>query len=221
MGDYPILTISFAQTLDGRMATLDHVSQWISSDESLVYAHGLRARNDAVMVGIGTVMTDNPRLTVRHVPGDNPLRVVVDTQLRIPDSAALIAGGAASGTLIATTSQAPLQRRRELEAQGATILEVPAAAGQVDLALLMLALRQRGLRTIMVEGGPTLITALLHARLVNRVAITVAPKLMGAGISAIGDLGIRSLEALLQLENVTFLHYGRDLVIEADVRYPG
>lgn len=203
------------------MATLDRISQWISGDESLVYAHGLRARNDGIMVGIGTVLADNPRLTVRLVPGDDPQRIVVDSQLRIPADAAVLAAGAASGTLIATTSHAPAERRYELEAIGATILEVPAdAAGQVDLVALLPELRRRGLRSIMVEGGPTLITALFQARLAGRVAITVAPKLMGAGIAPIGDLGIRRLEALLQLENVILRHYGPDLIVEADVRYP-
>ncbi len=221
MNEFPILTISYAQTLDGRMATLDRISQWISGDESLVYAHGLRARNDGIMVGIGTVFADNPRLTVRHVTGDDPQRVVVDSQLRIPASAAVLAAGAARGTLIATTSRAPAARRYELETLGATILEVPAnAAGQIDLVALLPELRRRGLRSIMVEGGPTLITALFQARLAGRVAITVAPKLMGAGIAPIGDLGIRRLEALLQLENVTLRHYGLDLIVEADVRYP-
>jgi 5-amino-6-(5-phosphoribosylamino)uracil reductase/diaminohydroxyphosphoribosylaminopyrimidine deaminase/5-amino-6-(5-phosphoribosylamino)uracil reductase len=221
LNEFPILTISYAQTLDGRMATLDRISQWISGDESLVYAHGLRARNDGIMVGIGTVLADNPRLTVRLVPGDDPQRIVVDSQLRIPADAAVLAAGAASGTLIATTSHAPAERRYELEALGATILEVPAdAAGQVDLVALLPELRRRGLRSIMVEGGPTLITALFQARLAGRVAITVAPKLMGAGIAPIGDLGIRRLEALLQLENVILRHYGPDLIVEADVRYP-
>jgi riboflavin-specific deaminase-like protein len=221
VNEFPILTVSYAQTLDGRMATLDRISQWISGDESLVYAHGLRARNDGIMVGIGTVLADNPRLTVRHVPGEDPQRIVVDSQLRIPAGAAVLADDAAQGTLIATTDRAPAERRCELETLGASILAVPAdAAGHVDLVVLLRELRRRGLRSIMVEGGPTLITALFQARLVSRIAITVAPKLMGAGIAPIGDLGIRRLDALLQLTNVTLRYYGSDLIVEADLRYP-
>src|ERR687885_2207181 len=103
----PTITVSYAQTLDGRLATASGSSRWISAPESLRFAHTLRAEHDAVVVGAGTACKDDPRLTVRLVSGENPLRVVVDSTLRTPLSAAVLANGAAAGTVLAVTDRAP------------------------------------------------------------------------------------------------------------------
>src|SRR3712207_4024061 len=115
MIDCPTVTVSYAQTLDGRLATADGSSRWISSPDSLRFAHRLRAEHDAVAVGAGTACNDDPRLTVRLVPGDDPLRVVVDSSLRTPLSAAVLSGGAAKGTVLAVTDRAPRRRCRSEE----------------------------------------------------------------------------------------------------------
>ncbi len=216
----PRVTISYAQTLDGRIATRDGQSQWIGNSESLVFAHRLRAEHDALMVGLGTVAKDNPRLTVRLAQGRDPLRVVVDSTLRTPLHAAVLANDAAPGTLIATTERAPQEQIRAVRALGAEVLVLPAIdAEQVNLVALLAALGERGIGSVMVEGGARLITALLRAHLANRVAVCVAPKILGAGLDAVGDLGIHSLNDMIALNGVQIEQYGRDWIITGEVVY--
>ena len=217
----PTVTVSYAQTLDGRLATASGSSRWISAPESLRFAHRLRAEHDAVAVGAGTVCKDDPRLTVRLVSGDDPLRVVIDSSLRTPLSAAVLAGEAAKGTVFAVTGRAPEERREEVLSLGARVLELPAdAAGRVDLGALLSELHSMGVRSVMVEGGATLITALLWARLVDRLAVCIAPKILGRGIEAVGDLGICDLDDSLILTGTSVTPYGVDLVIDSRVEYP-
>ena len=216
----PQITIAYAQTLDGRLATRTGSSQWISGPESLQLAHALRASHDAVMVGVGTVLADDPRLTVRLVPGRDPLRVVVDSTLRTPPTAAVLASGAAAGTLLAVTESADPAALAAMRALGATVLCVAAESdGRVALPALLAELRGRGVGSLLVEGGARLITALLRARLVDRLVVTVAPKLLGAGIEAVGDLGIATLADAIRLDPVTVERYGADLVLDGRVAY--
>lgn len=217
----PVVTVSYAQTIDGRLATADGSSQWISGPGSLRFAHQLRASHQAIMVGVGTVLKDNPRLTVRHASGHSPLRVVVDSTLRTPPGAAVLAG-AAAGTMLAVTDRAPSERRTAALALGATVVSLPPdATGRVDLAALLAALHERDIHSVMVEGGARLITALLRARLVDRLAVCIAPKILGAGLEAIGDLGIRDLDQALRLAEVQIELYGADLIISGRVVYTG
>ena len=218
-GARPAVTVSYAQTLDGRIATVTGSSQWISGPESLRLVHELRADHDAIMVGVGTVCRDDPRLTVRLAPGRDPLRVVVDSTLRTPLSAAVLAAGAA-GTILAVTVRAPRERIGAVEALGATVLCLPETSdGRVDPAGLLAALQARGIRTVMVEGGARLFTSLLRVRLVDRLVVTVAPTILGAGIAAVGDLGLRDLADALRLDEVRVRHYGRDVVIDGQLTY--
>jgi len=218
----PFVTVSYAQTLDGRLATATGSSQWISHAESLRFSHQLRADHDAVMVGIGTVLQDNPRLTVRLVPGRDPLRVVADSTLRMPLSAALLADEAAAGTIIAATSRAPVGRCAAIRAQGAEVVQfAPDAEDRVDLAALLTALHERGIKSLIVEGGARLITSLLRRQLVDRLAICIAPKVLGTGIDAVGDLGIRALDRAVTLTGVSLTVHGPDIVIDGRLHYAG
>jgi 5-amino-6-(5-phosphoribosylamino)uracil reductase/diaminohydroxyphosphoribosylaminopyrimidine deaminase/5-amino-6-(5-phosphoribosylamino)uracil reductase len=216
-----LVTVAYAQTLDGRLATRTGSSQWISSPESLRLAHELRAGHDAILVGVGTILRDNPRLTVRLANGRDPLRIVVDSALRTPLDGAVLADGAAPGTLLAATPSAAAERVAALEALGATVLRVPPdASGRVELAALMAALADRGVRSVLVEGGARIITSVLRARLVDRLVVTVAPLVLGAGIAAVGDLGIADLARALRLQDVQVRAYGPDMVFDGRVMYP-
>ena len=213
--------MSYAQTLDGRVATATGESQWISCPDSLRFAHEMRASHDAVVVGAGTVCKDDPRLTVRHVPGRNPLRVVVDSTLRTPTGAAVLTGGASAGTVLAGTDRAPAERRERALSAGATVLDLPPDPdGRVDLGALLGRLRALGVGTVMVEGGATLITGFFKAGLVDRLAVCVAPKILGDGVQAVGDLGIRELSRSLTLADAEVEPYGVDLILSGRVVYP-
>jgi diaminohydroxyphosphoribosylaminopyrimidine deaminase / 5-amino-6-(5-phosphoribosylamino)uracil reductase len=217
----PVVTLSYAQTLDGRLATSTGSSQWISAPESLRFSHGLRAEHDAIMVGVGTVRKDDPRLTVRLAAGRDPLRVVVDSTLRTPLTAAVLTKGAAPGTVLAVTDRAPAARRDEVRALGATVLCLPTDAGErVDLVALLATLHQRGVGSVLVEGGAGVITALLQARLADRLVGCVAPKILGAGIEAVGDLGIRELARTLRMADASVSPYGVDLILDGRIEYP-
>jgi 5-amino-6-(5-phosphoribosylamino)uracil reductase/diaminohydroxyphosphoribosylaminopyrimidine deaminase/5-amino-6-(5-phosphoribosylamino)uracil reductase len=218
---HPRITLAYAQTLDGRIATRGGSSQWIGGAQSLEFAHRLRSEHDAIMVGIGTVLADNPRLTVRLVPGRDPLRVVVDSQSRISLHAAMLTDGAASGTLIATTMGAPASRIAALRELGATVVVVPSADGRVDLVALLRALHERDVRSVMVEGGAALITSLLRAQLVDEVAVTIAPKILGTGIEAVGDLNIAELAQAVHLLDMHVETYAPDIVVRGRIASRG
>jgi riboflavin-specific deaminase-like protein len=214
------VTVHYAQTLDGRIATRTGHSQWISCGESLRLQHELRASHDAVLVGVDTAVADNPRLTVRLVEGRSPLRIVVDSTLRIPLDRHLFVDRAAP-TLVATTARAPAERARAIAALGAEVLIVPEdATGRVDLGALLQMLRPRGVRTVMVEGGGTVITSLLRDRLVERMIVCIAPKLVGEGVDAVNDLNILRMGEALTFTDIEFDRLGDDLIFKGRLAPP-
>jgi 5-amino-6-(5-phosphoribosylamino)uracil reductase/diaminohydroxyphosphoribosylaminopyrimidine deaminase/5-amino-6-(5-phosphoribosylamino)uracil reductase len=173
------------------------------------------------MVGVGTVLADDPRLTVRLAVGRDPLRVVADSRLRTPPDAAVLRDGVGPGTILAHTAAAPADLRATLAATGATLLELPESpGGGVDLAALLMALAARGVQSLMVEGGARLITAMLRMRLASHLAVTIAPKILGAGTDSVGDLGIARLGDAYTLADVAVTPYGADIVIAGRFVYP-
>jgi len=211
------ITISYAQTLDGRIATRTGDSQWIGGPESLRVAHQLRATHDAVLVGVGTIVTDNPRLTTRLVEGPSPVRVVADSGLRIPLSASILHDGAAR-TLLATTQRTDPDRAQALRSVGVEVMVVAGdARGRVDLHDLVRRLESMGIGSILVEGGAAIITSILRAGLADRMVVCVAPRVVGAGIEAVGDLGIQRLQDALSLANVKVIACGSDLILDGEL----
>lgn len=217
----PHVTLKAAMTLDGKIASADGTSRWITGEEARLEAHRLRFAADAVLVGIGTVLADDPQLTVRHpgLPSKEPLRVVVDSRLRIPAAARVLRSGDPGRVLVACVAPAPPGPAAALRARGARVLELSGEGGRVDLRALLEALRAIDVIAVLVEGGGELGGAFAEAGLVDRVAFFVAPRLLG-GRDAPGPLGGRGrpLKDALALADVTTRRLGDDLLVEADVR---
>jgi len=214
----PLVTLKFAQTLDGRIATVTGDSKWISSAKFRRLAHQLRATNDAVMVGIDTVLADDPQLTVRLVRGRNPARVILDSRLRMPLDAEVVKSRELAPTIIATTSGAEEKKLSSLRETGIEVLVTQEdEEGEVDLKHLLHALGERGISSVLVEGGAGVITSLLRQNLADKVILAVAPKMMGKGIEAVGELNIRQVGQALKLAFGKVYRMGEDLVIEAQV----
>lgn len=211
----PFVTIKYAQTLDGRIATIRGQSQWISSERSLKFAHQLRAEHDAVLVGAGTVIADNPKLTVRLVRGRNPLRVIVDANLKTTRNSNIFQNINKAKTLIATTKTYDNMLFREFSRTGAEILTVDADQnGLVDLEKLFITLAKRGISSVLVEGGAQIITSLLKNNLANRLVTIIAPKIIGKGIEAVGDLQIHHLQSAKKLVLDRIKIIGNDILID-------
>lgn len=212
----PLITIKYAQTLDGCIATARGDSRWISGPESRAAAHRLRAAHSAILVGIGTILADDPLLTVRWVEGRDPLRVVVDSRLRVPLDAAVLRDSP-SNTLFATTFNAPREKREVLERVGATVVRLPAAGNGVDLATLFEELGARGLESVLVEGGAAIITSLLSAQLADYLTIFIAPKVLGRGRGAVGSLGIEQLGDAITFSQRRTELLGQDLMFHGAI----
>lgn len=217
----PFITVKLAQSLDGRIATSTGDSQWISSPSSLKLAHKLRREHDAIMVGIGTVLADDPRLTVRLVKGRDPLRIIIDSRLRLPADARMLMEGAPHHTLVATTEMADSKRASEIKRLGAEILLLPATANksQVDLRALLQEVGKRGMESVLVEGGSGIVTSLFAARLVDRLVVVIAPKIIGKGAEAIGDLGIARLRDAITFSEFKTRRLGPDIVFDGRIKW--
>ncbi|WP_045743175.1 bifunctional diaminohydroxyphosphoribosylaminopyrimidine deaminase/5-amino-6-(5-phosphoribosylamino)uracil reductase RibD [Actinoplanes rectilineatus] len=201
----PYVTWKFAATLDGRSAAADGSSQWISSPASRADVHVLRSTVDAIVAGVGTVLADDPQLTVRDLRDGTlaikqPLRVVVDSRRRTPEKARV--RDAAAPTWIVTA-----------EATGA------GPQGRVDLSVMLTELYARGVRNVLLEGGPTLAGGFLEAGLIDRVVGYVAPKLLGAGRAALQDAGIGAIADAAVLEFTDIAQIGGDLRFTATLRH--
>ncbi len=217
----PYVILKSAVTLDGKTATSTGHSQWITNAASRAHVHQLRDKVDAVVVGIGTVLKDNPCLTTRLDDGGgrDALRVVVDSRLQIPADAALLHLDSRAGTLIATTSQAPTDRSTALVRDNVEVLPVAERAGRVDLAALLRELGRRGIQSLLLEGGAVLNQAFLEEGLVDRLMIFVAPKVLGGsdGKGIFAGRGAASLSQAVQLRDIRTSRFDDDILIEGEV----
>lgn len=214
-GDRPYVVLKFAQTLDGRIATSTGDAKWISGEAERRISHALRAACDAVMVGLGTVLQDDPQLTVRMVPGVSPRRVVLDSRLRIPSSAKILEPDAP--TTIVTTACSSADRRADLQARGVRVEVLTPGDGGVDVGATLALLRRSGAQALLVEGGGRVITSMLAAGVVDRIVVGVAPKILGSGTDAIGHLGITTVADGIRLAHRSIQVLDDDVLFAWDV----
>lgn len=199
----PFVTLSYAQSIDGAIAFRCGEPFLISSHESMMMTHQLRAEHDGILVGIGTVLADNPNLTVRHVVGKNPQPIILDSFLRFPTTAKLVG----SAPWIATTMAASAEKESELEQLGVVVKRFSAESGRIPLPQLLHWLYQQGIRSLMVEGGSSVISSFLTQQLVDQLIITIAPILLG-GVAAISNL-----PCPLPLRDMTMQPCGKDWIV--------
>jgi len=211
----PYVTVKWAQPLDGRIATAAGASRWISSPESLKLAHKLRATHDAILVGVNTVIKDDPELTTRLVKGRSPVRVILDSHLRIPLDARVLSGQEVAKTLVAATASPPVEKLPDLKKLGIEVLNIPPdSGGRVDLKELLITLARRQVSSLLVEGGAETITSFLRAGLADRIIAIIAPKIMGKGTEAVGELDIKDVSRALKLNFKRVYRSGGDIVVE-------
>lgn len=218
----PFVLLKVAASLDGKIATVTGESRWITNERSRLLVHQLRDEVDAVMVGINTVLRDDPLLTTRlpQGGGKDPIRIVVDSQLRLPLQAKLLTASPSAGTIVATTSKAPVDKRRQLEAVGAQVLVVETDGAAVALGPLIRQLGAMQITSILLEGGGELHASALRAGVVDKVLYFLAPKLIGGRSAppAIGGEGFARLAEAVTLERLQVKQLDGDLLLEGYVR---
>lgn len=221
------MTLTFAQSMDGRIATRSGDSRWISGNETLNLAHEIRRDSDAILVGVGTVLHDDPELTCRLPDCESPLRVILDGSLRMPPDSriartarefatlAFTAGKSGSGTSrVSGTNRA----RRTLADCGIEVVEIPRGRdNRLSLQAVLEELSDRGVASLMVEGGAAVLTSFIRARLVDRIVVVAAPMIIGAGTEAVGELGVEALSQAWRGRTMSVRRLGEDIVW--DVRF--
>jgi GTP cyclohydrolase II len=208
----PFVTLSYAQSLDGCIALDPSTRLTLSCPESLALTHKLRAMHDAILVGVGTVISDNPRLTTRLVEGRDPQPVVIDSSLRMPPSAKLIRNRRLP-VIVAAGERADRERQKALEAVGVRVIRLPTDdEGGLKLSHLVEELGQLGLNTVMVEGGARTITGFYSERLVDEIILTIAPVVIG-GLRAVHRLQPSYPGSFPRLRRLRFEQINDDIVL--------
>ncbi len=215
----PFIALKAAMTLDGRMATRTYDSRWISAGVTRDYIHLLRGEYDALMVGIKTILRDDPRLTVRHPhwPTKRLIRVIVDSRLSLPPEAQVLRTLDLGQVLVFTRADSSRQKAEALERAGARVIRVRGAGRRVDLRAVLAWLGGNDIAGVLVEGGATLASALLQDRLADKLILTLSPKLVGgktAPAFVAGEKGASRLAEALSLKRARSFALGPDIIVE-------
>lgn len=218
----PFSILKTAMTLDGKIASRTGDSKWITNEESRNYVHKLRQKLSAIMVGIGTIIADDPYLTTRleGVPSRDPIRIVVDTKARIPLEANVLNLNSNARTIVAVTELAPAEKLQKIKDKGGEVIITPLKNNKVDLNYLMKALGEKGIDSILIEGGSELNFSAIEAGIVDKVNAFIAPKIIGGNMAKtpIGGQGIELMKNALILNNIDIQRFGDDLMIEGYIR---
>ena len=215
----PFVVLKTAMTLDGKIATASGESKWITSDKSRKEVHKLRNELSAIMVGVNTVIKDNPKLTCRIEGGKNPVRIIVDSKLRIPTTSEVVIDNLAK-TIVATTELADKEKILALEKLGVKVVITKSKNNRVNLQSLMIELGKIGIDGILLEGGATLSFSALEENIVDKIQVYIAPKIIGGEKSktSIGGQGIKKLSDAIELKDMTVKSISPDLLVEAYLR---
>lgn len=217
----PYVTVKWAMSIDGKIATHTGESKWITSEESRKYVHKIRGQMDGILVGINTVMRDDPLLTCRIEEGRNPKRIVVDSNAALPLNSHLLSTINESEIIVAVTKNAQLKRIQKLEQMGCRIVQTKDMNGRVDLKELFQRLGEMKLTNILVEGGSRVITSVIEDRLADRVMVFVAPIIIGGegAKSPVLGTGINKIGEAAEIDEVEIKRFSNDIVIEGTLKY--
>jgi diaminohydroxyphosphoribosylaminopyrimidine deaminase/5-amino-6-(5-phosphoribosylamino)uracil reductase len=207
----PFVTLKVAQTNDGYIARNDGSSRWITGRESRVIVHHLRSQYDAVLIGAGTAVADNPRLTVRHIKGRNPFRVLIDGQLRTPMQSHLFTDRSRSLTIVYTANRT---KSKQLQQKGITVIFFQSRNYKISLQKVLRDLASRNIASVMVEGGQRMFEQFLRQHLADKIIVFRSPKIFGKGISAFGSMADK-----FHLTNAASQNIGEDVLEEGYVAY--
>jgi len=216
----PFVTLKMAMTLDGQTATSSGDSQWISNETSRQHVHLMRDQSDAIMVGIGTILADDPLLTTRLTEGGkDPIRIIVDSKLQIPESARVFDSASTAKVLVVTTEYADPAKLKKLQDSGVEVIVTPANEGRVDLLAMIQELGSRDIQSILLEGGATLAAEALRCQIVDRAAIFVAPKMLGGndGRTLFSGPGCKQLKNAIRIKDMQVHHFDDDILIEGEI----
>jgi diaminohydroxyphosphoribosylaminopyrimidine deaminase/5-amino-6-(5-phosphoribosylamino)uracil reductase len=211
----PFVILKVAATLDGKIATREGDSKWISGETSRHFVHRMRDQVDGVVVGIGTVLKDDPQLTARIKKGRDPYRIILDSRLRIPEDAKVI-GNSPSKTIIATTELAARDKIERLEKKGVRILTLDSKQGRVDLKNCLSKLGEMGMMSLLVEGGSQVNGSFLDEGLIDKILFFLSPKLIGdrEALGIFGGSGKANLKETIPLNELRVRRMGEDILIE-------
>lgn len=213
----PFVALKWAMTLDGKIATVTGDAKWISNSVSRAYVHRLRDEYDAILVGINTVLRDNPSLTTRLAgkKGKDPLRIILDSSLRVPLDANVVNLESPAPTIICCAAKADKEKISRLEEKGVIIWQLPGSAGRLDLNSLLDRLGEREVTSLLVEGGGTVIESFLRQRLTDKLYCFIAPKIVGGELAKtpVEGEGVQSMAEAYQLTELNFENMAGDLLV--------